>query len=238
MKKTLAIALTLVCVTSIAQAITITADTPSEQQTPAQTPPAQEQPAQPPAQEQPAPTPQPPSEPTLDPVKANRFFRDLDGLTTGLELRIEQMENDGTASGEAQAIEAVTQPCEHAAEEKQAVRTDTLSGDACPISYDRTMSLLSTTDTVNKVKLETKTVVKDEPALSLNTLREDEATSFITVAQAQQVVAYNVIEKRTVTSTELPTVTMDRTLSAAQNAAGAQKVTITVVAKGGRELNA
>jgi hypothetical protein len=238
MKTALTIVLALGFVTSTAQATTISAlptndqSAPAEQQPPAQ-PPAEQQPGQ-----KPAPAPQPPKDPALDSAKANRFFRDLDGLTTGLELRIEQMENDGTASGEAQAIEAITQPCEHSVEEKQAVRVDTLTGDSCPVTYDRTMSLLSTTDTVNKVKLETKTVVKDEPALSLNTLREDVATSYITVAQAQQVVAYNVIEKRTVTSSELPTVTMDRTLSAAQNAAGAQKVTIAVEATGGLELNA
>jgi hypothetical protein len=174
----------------------------------------------------------------LDANQVNRFFRGLDGVSLGLDLRIGQAESDGSASDEAQAIEAVAYACEHEFSEVEATRTDSLKGDNCPIKLERKLELTAATEESLKVKISRNIQLNNDKLADYMTLKSESSTTEVDITENEKIGVYRTKESHTVETTTAGTVNVNRTMSVLQNYEKFVSTTVvTAEVTGGIQLN-
>jgi len=170
--------------------------------------------------------------------QANRLFIELEALTSGLQLRTGQLQSDGSASEGAQAVEVVTQGCEHKATEDKTTKVNALSGADCPVNYFNTVTIVSSKEGAGKVKIASRVIVTQEPLLMLMTVHDDNKTAEMNLVENDQMGLLTVTENHTIISTELKEVSLKRMVTITQDKLkGTQSLNISAVATGGLKLN-
>jgi len=175
----------------------------------------------------------------LDVTQVNRFFRGLDGVTLGLDLRIGQADSDGSASDEAQAIEAVSYACEHEFAEVEATRTDLLKGEKCPTKLDRKLTLVSAGEDSVKVQIARKIELNDQKLADYMTIKSETSSTEVDILENEKMGVYISKGEHTVETTIAGTVKVNRTMSVLQNYEKFVSTTVvTADVTGGLQLNA